>query len=156
MLGLVDLQILLEQAEIAALLAPEGVLERAGRVEEVDVVAERVGARLGQALDPLAGGADRVVARAGLVERREDLLEGAAADLALAAGGELEPPLAVAGHHVLVLQAGEERFEIDLLGQVPLLLEIAHPVHRLLDVAAGRQHELVEQAQEVEAGEERL
>jgi hypothetical protein len=39
---------------------------------------------------------------------------------------------------------------------VPLGLQVAHPVHRLLDVAAGRQHELVEQAHEVEAGEDRL
>ena len=57
---------------------------------------------------------------------------------------------------MLVLQAGEEGFQVHLVGDVPLALEVAHPVHGLLDVAPGGQHELVEETQEIHPGEERL
>jgi len=72
------------------------------------------------------------------------------------AAGERHAALAVPADQLLILQAGEEGIQIDLLRDVALLLQVAHPVHRLVDVAARGEHELVEQAQEVEPGEDRL
>src|SRR6202011_4215443 len=59
-----------------------------------------------------------------------------------------------AAHQVLFLERGEELVEVELLRQVALALQVAHPVHRLLDIAAGGQDQLVEQPQQVEAGED--
>ncbi len=120
----------------------------------MEVVAELIGPGLGQALDALARLARRMVAGRRARQAGEDLLESALPDLALAAAGELELALAIALDQVLLLERGEEAVEIDLLGDVALLLQVAHPLHRLLDVAARGQHQLVEQPQQVEAGEE--
>jgi hypothetical protein len=96
-----------------------------------------------------------VIPRAGAVEPLEDLLEGAAADAALTPRGQLQSSFAVALDELLLLQGGEEGLEIDVLRDVPLLLKVTHPVHGLVDVSGARQDELVEQAQEVEPGEDR-
>jgi hypothetical protein len=76
--------------------------------------------------------------------------------VALAAGRELEAALAVPRHQVLVFQGGEEGVQVQILGEMALLLEVAHPLHGLVDVAAGGQDELVEQPEQVEPGEDLL
>ena len=63
-------------------------------------------------------------------------------------------PSRIALDQVLLLERGEEARQVDRLVDVALLLQVAHPFHRLLDVAARGQDELVEGAQQVEPGEE--
>ncbi len=83
--------------ELALACGVSALCERAHRVDAVELVAELVGAGLGQALDALAGGADRVVARRRPLRRRAKISSKALApDAALAAGGELQRALAVA------------------------------------------------------------
>ncbi len=62
-LGLVDLEILLGEVQLAD-GSLEGILNRAAGVDAVEVVAELVGAGLRQALDALAVSLSRVIAGA--------------------------------------------------------------------------------------------
>ncbi len=148
-LGFLDLEVLLGELELA-LRALEGVGQRAHRVDAVELVAEGVGPRLGLRLAAVSGGARGVVAGAALLEAREDRLEGALADLALAGAGEHQRPLPVALEEPLALEPGEERLEVDRRVEVALLLQVAHPALGLLRVAAGREDELVPDPHQVD------
>ena len=96
-----------------------------------------------------------MIAGAGAVEVREDFLEGAAADTPLASCRELHAPFAIPVDELLVFQAREEGLQVDCVRRCALALEVAHPVMASSTSPRG-QHELVEEAQEVHPGEERL
>ena len=108
------------------------------------VVAELVGARLGQQLAPRAGARHRVVPGAGFRQRREDLLERRAPDAPLARGRERELAAAVLDHLAL-LERLAELVQVDARVDHAAVLEVLHPPQRLLDVAAGLEHELQEE-----------
>ena len=153
-LGLVDLEVVLGQLE-GPLGALQGVVQRARRVQVVEVVAEAPRPGLRQPLDPFAGRPHRVVAGARVGEPGEDVLEGAAPDAPLAGDGQLQAALFVPSDQAPILERGEEPFEVHALVEVAAPLELAHPLHRLLRIAARRQDELVEQAQQVELRQKR-
>src|SRR5687767_13627424 len=60
----------------------------------------------------------------------------------------------IGGDDVLGHQLREERVQVDVLVQIPTLLQHAHPAHRFLDVPAALQEEMVEEPPQTHLGEE--
>ena len=84
----------------------------------------------------------------------KDFLERAASKVALASKGEVEASFAITTHQALSLQTLEEAFEVDRFVDVALLLQVAHPLHRFVDITTRCQEKLVEQTKEIESGED--
>ena len=154
MLDLVNLEVLRGERE-GLRVAPGGVRHGADAVEPREVVSELPRARLLEEVGPRPRPRERVEASSRLLEGREDLLEGGAADLPLAGSREREPPLAVPPDDALLLERGEEGVEVEGRVEDPSLLEPAHDVERLLDVAPEPGDEVEEELQQLFEGEER-
>src|SRR5664279_5603563 len=150
-----DLEVVRPEREVVR-VAPRGVRHRANAIEAGDVVAELPRARLGQRLRAGARTRDGVQARSRFLKRGEDLFERVAADAALAGAEEHEVPLAVAADDALLLERGAERLEVDVLADDPAALQLLHPLHRLLDVAAETRDEVEEELQQLFVRQERL
>src|SRR5581483_9619630 len=86
----------------------------------------------------------------------EDLLERRATQAALAGSREAELPLGAAADELAFLELRHERLEVDRRVDHPLALQALHPLEGLLDVAAGRQQQLLEEAHEVHPLQELL
>ena len=96
-----------------------------------------------------------MVAGVPLAQIREDRLERAAPDLALAGAGEHPRPLPVALDQPLALELVEEGFEVERRIEIALLLQVPHPAHRLLGIAPGGEHQMVPDPHQVEPGQDR-
>ena len=79
------------------------------------------------------------------LQAAENLVECIAADLALAAGRQHEIAVRILADHILFRQPREERGQVDVLVDESALLQRAHPAHRLFDVAAGLQQQMIEE-----------
>src|SRR4029077_13720368 len=97
MLLLVHLEVVGLERDVLG-VALDRVADRAHAVDRAGVVAELVGPGLGEELAARARPRHGVVARAGLGQRREDLLESRAADAPLAGRRELERAALVLDH----------------------------------------------------------
>ncbi len=144
MLLLVHLEVLGLQTDLLGVPA-HGVSDRAYTVDCCRAVAEFVGARLRQEFPSSSSAWDRVIARPGPGQRREDLLQSGAADLAFPDGRKGEPPFAVL-HDLVLLQSPAELLEVNSRIDDAPLLQVLHPLERLLDVPAGLEHELQKEA----------
>ncbi len=143
MLFLVDLEVLGLQSDIVR-VPPDGVADGADAVDRARAVAEFVGPRLREQLAPRAGARHRVVARAGLAQRREDLLERGAPDPPLTGRREGELAASILDHLAL-LQDLAKLVEVDSRVDHAALLEVLHPAERLLHVACRLENELQEE-----------
>ena len=120
---------------------------------DVGLSPNSYGRRLRQELAARSRAGDRVVARPRSGERGEDLLERGAPDLALAGGGESELAVALLDDLVF-LEGASELVEVDRGVDHAALLEVLHPLERLLDVASSLEHELEEELRQLLVGEE--
>src|SRR5262249_25643709 len=146
-LDLVDLEVLGRQADLVG-VPPNRVANRAHAVDGSRVVAEFVGAGFWQDVAARAGSGNRVIARSGFRERREDLFQCRAADAAFAARGQRQRSIAVFDDLVL-LELLAEFAEVDAGVDDAAVLEVLHPAQRLFHIPAALENKLKEELDEL-------
>ncbi len=137
---------------IAAML--HRILQRAHRVERHRVIAELILPGFGQSLSPRPCRRHGVITCGRFLQTSENLIECVAANLPFAAGGEREISIRVLTDHVLLGQLRKELREVHVLVDEAAVLKHLHPTHRLFDVAACLEQQMIEEAAQPHLGED--